>query len=165
MKTLSRLTVAAAIIGLTAATAAAQVVNQNVNVNANVNSRAKLTVGGGPVAFADADPDVTPSIAAGVLTISVKARTGGAASPTLTVIADNDLISGSDVISIDNITWTVGGAAGFAGGTMDKTVAQTLGSWIGSGNHSDSQIYSLANSWDYATGAYSATITYTLTVP
>jgi hypothetical protein len=164
MKTLSRLTVAAAIVGLTAATAAAQAV-QNVNVNANVNSRAKLTVDGGPVAFADADPDVTPSIAAGALTVRVKARTGGAASPTLTVIADDDLISGSDAIAIDNITWTVGGTAGFVGGTMDKTVAQTLGSWTGSGNHSDSQIYSLANSWDYATGAYSATITYTLTVP
>ena len=145
MKTFFRLTVAVAIVGLTAVTAAAQP-TQNVAVNANVNSKAKLTVTGGPVAFADADPDVTPSIAAGALTIRVKARTGSAATPTLTVISDDDLISGSDTIAIDNITWTVGGAGGFVAGTMNKTTAQSLGSWTGSGNYTDTQTYSLANS-------------------
>ena len=165
MKTLSRLTLAAAlIIGLTAVDAAAQA-TQNVAVSAVVNSQARLTVTGGPVAFADADPDVTPNIAASALTVNVRARAGSAASPTLTVIADGDLVSGGDTIAIDNITWTVGGAPGFMAGTMDDGTAQSLGNWTGSGSRTDTQVYSLANSWDYATGTYSATITYTLTVP
>ena len=48
---------------------------------------------------------------------------------------------------------------------MNKAAAQSLGSWTGSGNRAGTQTYKLANSWSYATGAYSTSVTYTLTAP
>jgi hypothetical protein len=133
-------------------------------VTANVNARAKLALGVAAISFADADPDTSPTIAATAFTVDVKARTTPLAAVTLTVLAGNDLLSGTDVIAINNLTWAAAGT-GFSAGTSNKTAAQTVGAWIGSGNQSGSQTYSLLNSWAYATGTYTATLTYTLTVP
>jgi hypothetical protein len=136
-----------------------------VTVSAAVNAKAKLTLGANTVSFPDADPTATPSIVATALTVDVKARTSSAGSVTLTVLSGGDFVSGSDSIGIANLTWTASGS-GMAAGTMSKTTAQALGTWAGSGNHTGmTQTYALANSWTYATGAYSASITYTLTAP
>jgi hypothetical protein len=136
-----------------------------VTVSAAVNAKAKLTLGSSTVSFADANPDVTPSISATALTVDVKARTSSAGSVTLTVLSGGDFVSGSDNFGIANLTWTASGS-GMAAGTMSKTTAQALGTWTGSGNRTGmTQTYALANSWTYATGAYSASITYTLTAP
>jgi hypothetical protein len=135
-----------------------------VNASAAVNAKAKLTIAGS-VAFADADPDGTPTISATALDIAVKARTSPSGNVTLTVVASGDLKNATnDVISISNLTWVVTGA-GFAPGTSNTTVEQSVGSWTGSGNYSGTQTYRLANSWAYATGNYSTTLTYTLTAP
>ena len=138
---------------------------QTLTVNATVSDRAKLTLGTGAISFADADPDGTPSIAAAEnpVTVTVKAHTGGASTVTLTVQANGDLESGSDVIGIDNVTWTATGA-GFAAGTMD-TAVQTAGSWTGSGRRDGTFSYFLGNSWDYPAGSYTQTVVYTLTAP
>ena len=136
-----------------------------VNVSATVAAKAKLTIAGGPVSFPDADPTATPVISASALTIDVKARTSASGSVTLTALASDDLkTAGSDVITINNLTWTVSGA-GFVAGTMSKSSAQSVGTWTGSGSPSGSQTLKLANSWSYATGSYSTTVTYTLTAP
>ena len=61
-----------------------------------------------------------------------------------------------------------GGCVICHGGTPSATTpeeAHKAKRSAGSGSRTDTQVYSLANSWDYATGTYSATITYTLTVP
>ena len=138
---------------------------KTVNISATVSARAKLTLSSLTVAFADADPDVTPSITATPLTVDVKTRTAAASNVTLTVLASDDLKAGSDVIAINNLTWTVSGS-GMAAGTMNKTTAQSLGGWTGSGTRTGmTQTYALANSWAYATGSYSSTVTYTLTAP
>ena len=50
-------------------------------------------------------------------------------------------------------------------GTMNKTTAQSAGSWTGSGNNAGTFTYALVNSWSYATGTYAATATYTLSAP
>jgi hypothetical protein len=51
-------------------------------------------------------------------------------------------------------------------GTMSSTAPVTVASWNpGSGNHSGTITPFLANSWDYKTGSYSATATFTLTAP
>ena len=156
--------VAAAIL-LAGTPAFAQTVTAAINVTANVNSKAKLTLGTPTLLFADADPDVVPSIAAPAFNVTVKARTTAGAAVTLTVLASDDLQSGGDVITIDNLTWAAAGTGFPAIGTSNKSTAQTVGAWTGSGNQTGSQTYSLANSWAYATGTYSATLTYTLTVP
>lgn len=149
-----------------AGAAFAQTDSKPLTVNAAVNARASLTLGTTSISFPDADPDTVPSIASSPASVSVtaKVRTGSASTATLTHLAADDLKSGSDVIGINNVTWTASGG-GFVPGTMNKTTAQTAGSWTGSGNRSGSFSYFLANSWDYATGSYNASTSYTLTAP
>jgi len=137
---------------------------KTVNVTATVNAKAKLTLGSNAATFGDADPDVTPLLSATAISIDIKARTSAAGNVTLTVQSDGDLVSGSDSIAINQLTWTVSGA-NFAAGTMSKTAAVSVGSWAGSGTPSGTQTYKLANSWSYNTGSYTAIITYTLSAP
>ena len=138
-----------------------------LNVTATVANTAKLDIAPANISFPDADPDTTPNIPASPASISIsaKAKTGNASNVTLTALAGGELTSGSDTIAINNVTWTGGGAGFNANGTLNRTVAQSVGSWSGSGNRSGTQTFSLANSWSYAPGNYTATITYTLTSP
>jgi hypothetical protein len=139
-----------------------------LTVNATVNARGALTMGASSISFADADPDVTPSIASTPASISVtaKVRTGSASTATLSHQAADDLKNAAlDIIAISNVTWTASGT-GFIAGTMSKSAPVTAASWTGSGSHTDGSFsYFLANSWSYATGSYSASSTYTLTAP
>jgi hypothetical protein len=156
--------VAAAVLCWAAPAAAQQTATGTVNVTANVNARAKLTLGANAITFNDADPDVSPVLTATALTIDVLARTAANSNVTLTVEADGDLTSGGDLIDISNLTWTMGGDAGFQAGTA-ATIDVIVGSWTGGGARSGTQTYALVNSWSYATGTYAATLTYTLTSP
>jgi len=138
----------------------------NVTVSATVSATAKLSVGVAALTFPNSDPDTTPSITAteGAVSITAKAKTSAGTNVTLTLLAASDLTSGTDTIAISNITWTASGT-GFAAGTMNRTVAQTVATWANSGNRTGTQTFALANSWAYPTGSYSATATYTLTAP
>ena len=138
---------------------------KTINVNVNVNARAKLTLGAASIVFADADPDVTANLVSSAITVDVKARTTAAGSVQLTVKAGDDLKNvANDVIDISGLTWTASGT-NFVAGTSNKTTAQPVGTWSGSGDRSGSHTYSLPNSWTYATGSYSAVLTYTLVAP
>ena len=137
----------------------------SVTVAVNVSARAKLTLGSTAISFADADPDVTANLTSSAISIDVKARTTATGTVALTVKAGDDLkTAGGDSIAIDGLTWTASGT-NFVAGTSNKTTAQSVGSWSGSGNRTGSHTYSLPNSWTYATGSYSATLTYTLVAP
>jgi hypothetical protein len=138
----------------------------NVTVSATVSATAKLTLGSTTVTFPDADPDTTAIIPAneGAISIDAKAKTSSGTPVTLTILAAGDLVSGTDTITINNVTWLASGA-GFVTGTMSRITAQSVASWTGSGNRTGTQTYRLANSWAYATGNYSASATYTLTAP
>jgi hypothetical protein len=135
-----------------------------VNVTVGVNARAVLTLDTSAITWNDADPDSVSSFTSAPIAISTRARTTAGSTISLTVQADDDLTSGSDTISISNLTWTVTGA-GFVPGTSSSAAAQTVASFSNSGNRSGTQTYSLPNSWDYAVGTYTAQLTYTLTAP
>jgi hypothetical protein len=137
----------------------------SIGVSASVNAKAKLTIGAPSITFADADPDTDLTISASAVTIAVKARTSAGGTVSLTVLATQDLTSGSDIIPISALKWTVDGTAGFAAGTSNVTTAQTVASWSGSANRTGAQTYVLDNSWAYATGTYVTTLNYTLSVP
>ena len=156
---------AAAVLALCSTPAFAQATaTGSVTVTANVSAKAKLTLGAASVTFNDADPDVTPLLTAtAALSVDVKARTAAASTVSLTVQSSGDLDNGSATIGINNLTWTATGT-NFVAGTM-ATSAVTLASYTGGGNHAGLQTYRLVNSWNYATGTYTATITYTLTAP
>ncbi len=151
---------------LLAGAAQAATSTQTLTINATVAAAATLTLSKNSIHFPDADPDATPSIAAteNPVNVTAKVKTGSASTATLTVLAAGDLTSGTDTIAISNVTWTSSGT-GFAPGTMNKTTAQSAGSWTGSGNRTGTFSYFLANSWTYPTGSYTATTTYTLTAP
>ena len=138
----------------------------NLTINATVASRAELTLSPTTINFPDASPTTSPSIAANsTVSVTARVRTGSASTPTLTVLANGDLVSGAQTIAISNVTWTASGAP-FIGGTMNKTTAQNAASFSqGSGTYAGSYSYSLANSWSYDTGSYTQTATYTLTAP
>ncbi len=135
-----------------------------LNINATVAARAELTLSPTTINFPDASPTSTPSIAAdSAVTVTAKVRSSG--TPTLRVLANGDLTSGSDTIDIGNITWTASGAP-FIGGTMDKTTQQDAATLnAGSGIYTGAYSYSLVNSWSYPVGNYTASATYTLTAP
>jgi hypothetical protein len=63
------------------------------------------------------------------------------------------------------LSWTGSGTGFVAGPTTMTNANQSAASWTGAGNRSGTQSFSLANSWSYAVGTYTATITYTLTSP
>jgi hypothetical protein len=137
----------------------------NVTVSATVSATASLEIGSATVSFPDANPDTTPSITASpaALSVTAKGKTSAGSIVTLTLQAADNLKSGSDTILISNVTWTAGGT-GFSAGTM-ATTAVSVGSWTNSGNRAGTLSFVLANSWDYPTGDYSTSATFTLTAP
>lgn len=167
MKPISFLLLGTAVAALAfAQTLRATTATSNVSVSVTVAAMAKLSLSSSTVSFAAADPDATPVIAAteGAITISTKGKTSRGSTITLTVLAADDLRSGSDTIAISNVTWLATGA-GFTPGTLSRTIAQPVGAWTNSGSRTGTQAYALANSWTYPAGNYAATATYTLTAP
>ena len=135
-------------------------------VKAKIEKILKLIVDTNSITFPHNDPDETAEIPAlqNDVRVVVKARTENTSPVTLNLIADGDLVSGSDTIPVQNVIWQASGM-GFLGGTLSKSSGQTAGSWRGSGIREGTFRYYLRNSWNYSKGDYQVTITYTLTTP
>jgi hypothetical protein len=153
------------VTALTTAPAAAQE-TATATLSANLGGLAKLTLSGNTVTFPDADPDTVPSIPAstGPLTLTVKARATAGSTVRLTISASDNLRSGTFTIPASALTWTAAGA-GFVAGTVAVSVAQTLGTWSGSGVHVGTQTYSFQNSWAHPPGTYTLVLNYTVSAP
>jgi len=136
-----------------------------LTINAQINAVAILTLGQTEINF-NALTTVPPDpILAQENPVSVQCQVLiDATAATLTVICNGNLIASGGTIPITNVTWTATGT-GYQGGTMSSTDAQTAGTWTDSGDYKGEFNFSLANSWSYATGAYTAIATYTLTAP
>lgn len=162
MKTFFRLTLAAALVAFAATTASAQA-TQSLTISAAVNARATLTLSVGAISFADSDPDSVPSITASdVVSVTAKSRTSQGNAVTLTISAPDLSEVGGGTILASQITWAANGD--LSGGTLSNA-AVTLVSSTNSGLRTGDMTFVLANSWDYAVGAYSTTVTYTLSAP
>ena len=156
----------AALVALAASPVQAQVDTEVLTINATVSTRAELVLAPTTINFPDASPTTTPSIAAdSTVAVTARVRTGSASTPTLTVLAAGELISGGDSIAISNVTWTAAPAP-FIAGTMSAVSAQSAATFaMGSSEYISTYTFSFANSWAYNTGAYTQTATYTLTAP
>jgi hypothetical protein len=139
---------------------------KTLTINVVVGCAVTLTIDKTAINFVNANPDTNPIITAaeGAVGIQVKVRTGAASTATLSNQADGPLTSGSNTISINNVSWTATGA-GFTAGTMSSSAPVSAGTLAGPGDHNGTFIYTFLNSWDYAVGAYTASSTYTLTAP
>ncbi len=138
-----------------------------MDVEADSSSTAQLTINATSINFPSANPGVVPLVPAtqNPVTVTANAQIDAQSTATLTVIAAGDLVSGtSDIIPINKVSWTATGD-GFIAGTMNKNTSESAGSWQGPGDRSGTFSFFLANSWSYATGTYSQTVTYTLTAP
>lgn len=137
----------------------------SLNVTVTVAGRAALALGAASVAFTDADPDTTPTLTSSGLNVTVKARTAPTSSVTLTVLASGDLSAGGGVnIPVSTLGWSTA-SAGFVNGANSVSTAQSVGTWAGPGARTGTLVFSLPNSWTYATGTYTTTLNYTLSVP
>ncbi len=128
--------------------------------------RVKLTVSPSTLDFPSQDPEVSApvsSVPPGI-DVSAKVRVGSEAA-TLTVHANRDLQSGSDVIPVDRLKWTAAAFGFDANGVMSISPSQRVGSWSVSGEHKGTLAFTLDNSWTYATGYYRTEIVFTLSVP
>ncbi len=162
-----RYALAGLVLTVLSAPAAAQTHSKSASglLSLTVPASVRLTLSVTSIAFPDANPDHVPSIpATAAVGITARARSAPGASVVLSVIAGDDLRSGTDTIPASALSWTAAGD-GFRGGTMSQTSAQTVAIWTSSGLWTGTQSYLLANSWDYPAGSYSATLTYTLSAP
>lgn len=143
--------------------AAAQQVTGTATLNATFGGLARLTFSTLTITFPDAEPDMVPNVPAsqGPITITAKARTSPNGAVTLSVQASDDLRSGVNTIPASSITWTATGP-GFTNGTLSAASPQIVASWADSGVHTGSQVFFFRNSWTYATGIYTLTMTFTL---
>ena len=138
----------------------------SLNVSVNVAGRAVLTLGAASITFADADPDTVTTLTSSGLNVTVKARTAPTANVTLTVLASGDLTAGAGInIPVSSLTWSSASSGFVVNGANNVSTAQSVGTWAGSGARTGSLVFSLPNSWTYATGTYSTTLNYTLSVP
>jgi hypothetical protein len=125
-----------------------------------------LSVSPTVITFASADPETTPSILAPPIVVSARVRQVKGNSPwLLTVLANGDLISGTQTVDITNVTWAATPAPPFQNGTLSKTVAQQVAAGTGNLTKDGSLTFRLANSWNYAAGTYTQTIVFTLSAP
>jgi hypothetical protein len=80
-----------------------------------------LSVSPTVITFASADPDTTPSVLAPPIVVSVRVRQNQENSPwLLTVLANGDLISGSQTVDITNVRWAATPAPPFQNGTLSR---------------------------------------------
>ncbi|HSC26101.1 MAG TPA: hypothetical protein VLD67_02440 [Vicinamibacterales bacterium] len=159
--------VVAAGVALLASPASAQTVltTAPLNVSVTVGNQARITLTGS-VDFADADPDVFPTLTATPLDVQARARVAPATTVNLTVMGGaSHFDPATNTIPVANLTWTSTGTGFTANGTMSDAAQQSVGSWTGPGAHSGTQTYSLVNSWAYAPGSHGMTLTYTLSTP
>ena len=125
-----------------------------------------LSISPASITFASADPDVSPTIAAAPVVITVRVRQN-AGTWSLTVLAGGDLIAGPSTVDITNVSWIATPAPPYQNGTLSKTVAQRLASGTGNVNPAanGSVTFRLANSWLYSAGTYTQTLVFTLSAP
>lgn len=140
-----------------------------VMIAAPALAQAKLDLSVSPttINFPSGDPDMTPIVNSAPIVVAVRVRQNQGGPWQLTVLANGDLISGSEVIDITNITWTATPAPPFQNGTLSKTVAQRVASGTGNQNPTlnGSVTFRLANSWTYTAATYTQTLVFTLSAP
>lgn len=143
----------------------AALASASLNISLTIASLANLTLGATALRFIADDPALQPTVPALENPVSALARVRSRGTPSLIVIASDDLKDGADTIPVSALTWTADGAP-FIGGTMNKASGQSAAALpSGSGAYQSAFRYFLANSTLYAPGAYSTTINYTLTAP
>ncbi len=128
--------------------------------------RLELSISPTVITFPASDPDLVPQIASVPVTVSYRVRQFPGAWQ-LTVLASGNLMSGSSMVDISNVTWVATPVPPFLSGTLNHTVAQVVASGVGNVNPAatGAVTFRLKNSWTYDSGTYTQTVVFTLTAP
>ena len=96
---------AASTVLIFSGTSSASTDSKTLFIKAKIDKVAKLVVDSDTITFPNMDPDEAKQIPAlqNDVKVTVKARTGSSSPVSLHVIADGDLVSGSDVIPVQNV--------------------------------------------------------------
>src|SRR6185369_8608321 len=105
--------------------------NSSINISITVPSSSSLTFGTTSLRFIPDDPTLQQSVPALENPVSVLAKTRSKGTPSLTVIASDDLKDGANIIPVSSISWTAD-AQPYIGGTMNKSTAQAAALFSGS---------------------------------
>ncbi|MGQ9922154.1 MAG: hypothetical protein ACUVRZ_12625, partial [Desulfobacca sp.] len=126
--------------------------------------KVRLSISPNAISFPDADPDTVPAIAAQGNPVRVEIIARSAGQLTLTARATTHLVSGSETIACNHVTWQATGA-GFQDGCLLLQTEVPVGKWLplGVARIQGSLSFWLANSWHYAVGTYKATVVFTAT--
>jgi hypothetical protein len=119
----------------------------------------------GSVDFLDDDPDLVPVLGPETIILEVKAVGRRNVPWTLTLMADSDLRSGSDIIPISVVSWTAFPNPPYQNGTLSVMLPSVIASGL---THEHAWVnldFVMQNSWSYSVGTYSATATFTLAAP
>ncbi len=125
---------------------------------------AKLTLSGG-VTFPDADPDAVPIMGPQTVTLGVQVLGPVGVPWTLTFIANSDLQSGTNMIPISNVSWTVRPNPPFRDGALSTVTPIVLATGVSHSRLVGTFNFYMPNSWNYVPGNYTATATFTLAAP
>lgn len=138
-----------------------------MDVGADNPTTISLTIDSTSINFANSSPTTRSKVQAtpNTVTVTASANIDTSTTATLTVRAGGDLVSGGNTIPIGNVSWTAAGDGFVSGPTALANTPVTAGSWQGPDQHVGTFSFFLANSWSYATGNYSQTVTYTLSAP
>jgi hypothetical protein len=117
----------------------------------------------GTVNFPDADPDMTPVI--GPSDVRIRIFATDRAPWVLTIQADTDLLSGTDMIPASNISWVPVPRPPFQAGTLSTVMPQLLGSGPNRVIVWGRLYFYMQNSWGYSPGNYTGTATITMSQP
>jgi hypothetical protein len=104
-------------------------------------------------------------VSAAPLTVRAAARVAPNTRTILTVQADGPFRSGADTIPANKLSWTMTGTGFRPTGTANANAARMVGDWRGSGSWVGTQTYVFDDSWNYAVGVYTLTMTYTISAP
>jgi len=128
--------------------------------------KVSLTIGRSAINFPDSDPDLVPSVPASENPLTIGVRVSGNPHDAwrLEVLASGDLVSGSSIIPVSNVSWTAKPLP-FINGKLDRTTPQVVASGSGNINLSGTVQFYFKNSWNYLVGNYSQVVIYSLSVP
>lgn len=129
--------------------------------------RLELSISPISITFPSADPDISPTVTAAPVVVTIRIRQNQGTPWQLTALANGDLISGSATVDITNVSWGGTPAPPFQDGTLSKTVPQRIAAGTGNVNptQNGSVTFRLANSWNYSAGIYTQTVVLTLSAP
>jgi hypothetical protein len=123
----------------------------------------KVTVTGS-VNFPESDPDLVPVIGPQTITLDFRAVGQRGRRFAVTLVANGDLTSGPDVIPASAISW-VAYPSQFASGRLSTTIPVLIVEGLTHAMESATFDFYLDNSWDYYSGVYSGSATYTISSP